>query len=127
MVTDVRTIPDNHTLETDICIIGAGAAGITLAREFIGHPFRVSVLESRGFEFEAETQSLCDGKNIGLPYYPLHATCLRFFGGATNHWAGVCRPFNDYDFETREWIPYCGWPFGASELRPFYERVRDHH
>ena len=43
MFVDARTIPEDHVLGTDVCIIGAGAAGITLARELAGQPYRVSV------------------------------------------------------------------------------------
>ena len=112
MLIDGRTMPDDYTLETDICIIGAGAAGITMAREFVGHPFRVCLLESGGLESDEDTQLLNHGQNIGLPYYPLIAARLRYFGGTTNHWGGVCRPFNGIDFKAREWIPSSGWPCG---------------
>ncbi|HBY96448.1 MAG: GMC family oxidoreductase [Ardenticatenaceae bacterium] len=124
MFIDARTIPDNQVLETDVCIIGAGAAGITLAREFIDRPFRVSMLESGDFEYNQETQSLYEGENVGLPYYPLQASRLRYFGGTTNHWGGTCRPFDDFDFEKRDWIPYSGWPIRRSDLEPYYDRAR---
>jgi choline dehydrogenase-like flavoprotein len=124
MLIDARTIQNNTILETDICIIGAGAAGIALAREFTNLPFRVCLLESGGLELDNDTQSLADGENIGLPYYPLRITRLRYFGGTTNHWGGICRPFNDLDFIPRESVPYSGWPFRKSDLQPFYERAQ---
>ena len=68
MFADARSVPRDTRLETDVCIIGAGAAGITLAREFSGSPFRVTVLESGGFEYETETQALYEGPSVGLPY-----------------------------------------------------------
>ena len=40
MLIDARTLPENTIIETEVCIVGAGAAGDTLAREFIGQPFR---------------------------------------------------------------------------------------
>jgi choline dehydrogenase-like flavoprotein len=124
MFIDARSIPDQASLETDICILGAGAAGITIAREFIGQPFRVSVLESGGQEFDKETQALYAGTNIGLPYFPLDTARLRFFGGTTNHWGGTCRPFDAIDFEPREWIPWSGWPLRRTDLQPYYERAQ---
>ena len=110
MLTDGRDIPKNTRIETDVCIIGAGAAGITLAREFIGQPFRVCLLESGGLEFENDTQTLTQGENVGIPYYPLNSARLRYFGGTTNHWVGWCRPLDAIDFEKRDWIPFTGWP-----------------
>jgi choline dehydrogenase-like flavoprotein len=49
---------------------------------------------------------------------------LRYFGGSTNHWEGWCRPLDEIDFETREYIAYSGWPFDKSHLDPFYERAQ---
>jgi choline dehydrogenase-like flavoprotein len=123
MFQDARTIPNDTVLETDICIIGGGAAGITLALEFKDQPFRVSLLESGGLTSDTNTQQLASGENSGLPYYPLEAARLRFFGGSTNHWGGTCRPFDDTDFERRDWIPNSGWPITRADLQPYYERA----
>lgn len=124
MIIDARNIPKNYTLKTEVCIIGAGAAGISLSREFIGQPFRVSILESGDLEHNEDTQSLYQGDNTGLPYYPLNTARLRYFGGSTNHWGGYCLPFDDFDFESREWIPYSGWPIRRADLEPYYDRAR---
>jgi choline dehydrogenase-like flavoprotein len=123
MLVDARSIENNKTIETDVCIIGGGAAGITLAREFIGQPFRVCLLESGGFEHDQDTQRLYRGENVGIPYFPLEAARLRFFGGSTNHWGGWCWPLADIDFMKRDWVPYSGWPFDKTHLDPYYERA----
>jgi glycerol-3-phosphate dehydrogenase len=67
MFVDFRTLPEGSRVEADLCIIGAGAAGITIAREFIGSGIQVCLLESGGFEFDDETQALYGGENVGLP------------------------------------------------------------
>ncbi|MDA2917048.1 GMC family oxidoreductase [Nitrospinae bacterium AH_259_B05_G02_I21] len=124
MLIDARSLPKDKVIETEVCIVGAGAAGIALAREFVGQEFRVCLLESGSLGFEEDTQALYKGENIGLPYFPLHRCRLRFFGGSTNHWDGWCRPLDAIDFETRDWIPHSGWPFSKSHLGPFYERAQ---
>jgi len=124
LLIDARTLPGNKHIDTDVCIIGAGAAGITLAREFIGEAFRVCLLEGGGLEYESDTQSLYKGENIGLRYYPLDGSRLRYFGGTTNHWGGFCRPLDELDFEERKWIPHSGWPFPKATLIPFYKRAQ---
>lgn len=124
MVIDGRAVPRDQTIQTDVCIIGAGAAGITLARQFVGKSFRVCLLESGGLELEKETQSLYAGQNTGFPYPPLDVARLRYFGGTTNHWTGWCQPLDDIDFESRPWVPYSGWPFNKAHLDPFYERAQ---
>jgi choline dehydrogenase-like flavoprotein len=123
MFGDARSVARDTTLETDVCIIGAGAAGITLARELSQSPLRVTVLESGGLQFEPETQALYEGPSIGLPYPDLSVPRLRFFGGTTNHWGGICRPFDEADFEPREGIPFTGWPIKKSDVDPFYGRA----
>jgi choline dehydrogenase-like flavoprotein len=124
MFIDARTIPNDTSIAADICIIGAGAAGITLARQFSGQPFRVAVLESGDLKPDSATQSLYAGKSTGLPYYPLEAARLHMFGGTTNHWGGTCRPFSAIDFEARDWIPYSGWPIRKDDVQPYYDRAR---
>lgn len=123
MFVDARSISNDELLDTDICIIGAGAAGITLAHEFAGQAMRVAILEGGDFEYVQETQDLNAGPNIGLPYFPLAISRLRYFGGTTNHWGGTCRPFDELDFEARPWVPNSGWPFSKSELDPYYARA----
>jgi choline dehydrogenase-like flavoprotein len=121
---DARNVPKGSTLDADICIVGAGAAGITLARELAHTKARVVILESGGFDFDPKTQALDEGPNIGLPYFPLDTARLRYFGGTTNHWGGVCRPFDDTDFEAKEWVPRSGWPISRADVDAYYERAR---
>ena len=46
MIVDARSLPRNTVVDADVCIVGAGAAGITLAREFRNQPFSVCLVES---------------------------------------------------------------------------------
>jgi choline dehydrogenase-like flavoprotein len=133
LIIDARSLPENKTVETDVCIVGAGVAGITLARECIGEAFRVCLLESGGLEPDKITQSLYWGENVGHPYYPLDTSRARFFGGTSHYWKlaiganqlGVrLRDMDKIDFEERDWIPYSGWPFDKAHLVPFYERAQ---
>ncbi len=71
-------------MKTDIAIIGAGAAGITLARELIGDSRGVMLIESGGFDLDADTQALYEGEasvDSGGVDYPLDAARLRYFRG----------------------------------------------
>lgn len=123
MISDFKTLKNGTNLDADLCIVGAGAAGITIAREFIGRRLRVCVVESGGLEFDDATQSLYEGKNVGVPYYNLDACRLRYFGGTTNHWSGQCAPLYDMDFQHRPWVKYSGWPISRTDLDPYYERA----
>lgn len=122
MLIDASLLPENTLVESDICIVGAGAAGITLARELRGQPYKICLLESGGLDFDEVTQSLYQGDNVGVPYFPLSESRARYFGGSTNLWGGTCRPLDEIDFENRPWMPYSSWPFTKADLVPYYER-----
>jgi choline dehydrogenase-like flavoprotein len=124
MLLDFRSVESGAKLETDVGIIGAGAAGITIALELMKSRIGVYLLESGGFNNDLSTQSLYKGESIGLPYYPLENTRLRFFGGSTNHWTGLCAPLTEIDFEARPWVPYSGWPISRADLEPYYARAQ---
>lgn len=89
MFHDARSLPAGTVLEGDICIVGAGAAGITLARVLGARGVRVVLLESGGMELEEPTQALYAGEQRGVKQLDLDASRLRYFGGTTNHWAGL--------------------------------------
>ncbi|MGH7835342.1 MAG: GMC oxidoreductase [Candidatus Binatia bacterium] len=122
MFVDARTIPHGSVIEADVCIVGAGAAGITLAREFRAKPLRVALVESGWFTRDDATQALYAGEVREIPYFPLDECRTRHFGGTTNVWTGECRPLDALDFDRRDWIPESGWPFGIDQLLPSYER-----
>jgi choline dehydrogenase-like flavoprotein len=133
MIDDARTLPDGDTVDTDVCIIGAGPAGITLARELMGERFRVCLLEGGGLEVDGTMEALTRGENVGLPYERLNDARLRSFGGNSQIWSlpagdGVglrLRPLEPIDFEKRDWVPYSGWPFGYETLEPYYRRAHE--
>jgi 2-polyprenyl-6-methoxyphenol hydroxylase-like FAD-dependent oxidoreductase len=62
MFVDARNIPNGSDITTQICIVGAGAAGITLARELNGSGLTCLLLESGGTEFDSETEELYAGE-----------------------------------------------------------------
>ena len=124
MHIDARTLPNGSVLEADLCIVGAGAAGISMALEWIGSPRTVLLLEGGGLEYEPAMQDLYRGESVGLPYYPLQAARLHYFGGTTGHWAGFCSTLDPIDFDKRDWVPHSGWPLRREELDPFYARAQ---
>ncbi len=123
MHIDARTLNAGTLIEGDICIIGAGAAGISMALEWMGSGRKVILLEGGGFDVEAQMQALYRGESVDRPYYPLQSATLHFFGGTTGHWAGFCSPFDPIDFEQRDWVPHSGWPFPREHLDGFYARA----
>ena len=123
MLLDARGLEPRADVDADIGVVGAGAAGLTLARELIDGPLRVVVLEGGGIQPDVQSQELYQGATTGQPYYALDACRVRYLGGTTNTWGGWCRPLDAIDFAEREWLPHSGWPFTRDALLPYYERA----
>lgn len=123
MIFDYRNHPFPE-IDADLCIIGAGPAGITIARAFIGTSVKVCMIESGGLEAEADSQMLCEGTSTGQGSFDPGKSRMRAFGGSTNVWGGGCIPMSRIDLQPRDWVPHSGWPFGYEQLKPYYSRAR---
>lgn len=130
MFVDLRSLPEGEVLETDLCIVGAGACGLALALEFLDGgspapgkvPVKVVVIESGGADGPAGAQVLNAaaqaGRHVDLAY-----PRARWLGGGTNLWSGFSAPLDPLDFARRDWVPGSGWPIGAGELDPYWPRA----
>ncbi len=124
MHIDARTLPDNTHIQGDICIVGTGPAGLSIAMDWINTPHKVILLEGGGFDYDDQVQDLYAGKTTGQKYYPLKSTRLHYFGGTSNHWSGYCSPMDPLDFEKRDWVPHSGWPIKKTDLDPYYAKAQ---
>jgi choline dehydrogenase-like flavoprotein len=133
MPLDAREVPVGQLIETEVCIVGGGAAGLTVARQLAGYDFRVCLLEAGGMGWDEATQELCSGAMIGnYSISPLDSRA-RQYGGTANRWfielgngeRGVRHtPLDEIDFEQRDWLPYSGWPFNKAHLASYYVRAQ---
>ncbi|MGI9417871.1 MAG: GMC oxidoreductase [Geminicoccaceae bacterium] len=113
----------DHGSQFDVCIAGGGVAGITLALELARSDKRVLLLEGGDIDFTDESQELYAGENVGRDYFDVDVGRLRFLGGSSNHWAGFCVPFDDFDFEARSDIEAFGWPISKADLSPWLDQA----
>ena len=107
----------------DICVVGSGPAGMTLALTLAAAGFDVALMEGGGLDFTEESQDLYVGHVTGLDNEELDVSRLRFFGGSSNHWYGRTRPLEAIDFEPRDYNPLSGWPIGKADLDPYQARA----
>ncbi len=122
MLLDLENPETPLRYDADLCIIGSGAAGITMARRLAGSGLDVLVLEAGGLSFEPASQDIYNGVTRAVNY-PIVGSRLRYFGGTTNHWAGWCGMLRPVDFTRRAWIPHSGWPITFSDLEPYYAKA----
>ena len=117
---DAGQVESGTTIQADVCIIGGGPAGISLALALADSHLSVVLLESGGTDQDDDSRNLNVGVNTGLPYYDLDETRHRALGGSSQRWAGWCLPLHRSDFGEREELPASGWPISYDELLPYY-------
>ncbi|MCB5364557.1 GMC family oxidoreductase [Pusillimonas sp. CC-YST705] len=124
MRTDANTIAQGSRLHADLCIVGAGAAGISLALALGRSGLDIILLESGTEHHDPATQALYEGTVADERLHSAPDTYrVRRFGGSTTLWGGRCMPMDPIDFERRDYIPDSGWPFDAVALLPYYKRA----
>jgi choline dehydrogenase-like flavoprotein len=125
MLVDARRIPTGEALEADVCVAGAGPAGLATALELEAAGATVVLLERGGEPLPGEVEGT---------YPPLESMRAGGIGGSAALWAAELAPGSfgaryaplaPIDFEEREDVPWSGWPFRRAELDPWYERA--HH
>ena len=125
MLINLADLDSDKTFDCDVCIVGAGVAGQTLAMSLVEKGIDVLLCESGKRDFDPEIQTLAEGRNIGETYYDLHTSRLRLFGGTAAIWGGRCAELDPIDFETRDYVPHSGWPISKKTLDPYYKKMFD--
>ena len=126
MINSGNTIENGKNLESTVCIIGGGAAGITLALELNSMGIDTILIEGGGLTHNDNNQALHEGENISFKNFPISSTRLRVLGGTTNHWGGMAPRLSRSDFEKHQHIPYSGWPISLEDLEPFYIKAEEY-
>jgi len=139
--------------EVDACIVGAGAAGLVVAKELAERGFRVVLLErgpwlSREDFFEDEIAAKRRGqlwptvadeprtwRSSSDEEATVLATGVQLFanamcvGGGTVHYSGLSWRFHESDFRVLsaegpvDGVSLADWPIGYADLEPWYERA----
>ena len=121
MLIDGNSIRKNSRINTDICIVGAGIAGIHLAFTLLTTGIKIVLLEAGDTEYNESVQKTHNFVTTGLSIE--QDSRIIAFGGTSTVWAGFIRPLDDIDFEKRDWVPNSGWPFSKDKLIPYYNKA----
>ncbi len=133
MIIDAKDLSPDSVLDSDLCIVGAGPAGLLLAHELASRNVRVTLLEAGGESADERTQALLEGEDLTGEYHNPRDSRHCQLGGTVRIWntpvgggkGAKYVPLDEIDFEKRDWVPYSGWPFPRTELLPYYERAQE--
>src|SRR4051812_49592063 len=115
MIDSADDIVQDALLRADICIVGGGPAGISLALEVGRYGKSILLLESGGLEPDEAVQALNQGEVVDEALHsPPDTYRPRVLGGGTAIWGGRCVPFDPIDFEAPSLVP----PFALPPLHP---------
>jgi choline dehydrogenase-like flavoprotein len=132
MFKNASELPTGESVEAEVCIVGAGPAGLTVASELEGFGCKVVMLESGGFQRRRKLRQLNEGETAGDGYHDPRWGRERRLGGSANRWlielangkmGARFAPLDRIDFEKRDWMPGSGWPINRADLDPFYRRA----
>jgi choline dehydrogenase-like flavoprotein len=124
VIESANRVPRNSILTADVCVVGAGAAGIPLALSLSGRGLTVLLLEAGERTQDARAQAHYEGEVADERMHsPVHRYRLRGLGGSTSLWGGRCMPYDPIDFEERAWVPHSGWPISWEGLLPYYAQA----
>ncbi len=124
-VVDLRRADRALEIRANICLIGSGPAGLTIARELRHSGLSVLIVESGGLG--EEVPSLSEIENVGAwRSIDQQRVRNRIFGGTSHTWTGRCAPLDAIDYEARPWVPSSGWPMGPEEMAPYVRRAAGH-
>ena len=126
MIIDALSFDSPQELKADICIVGAGVAGIVLANELKKTNKKIILLESGGEDFSKEKQALYLSESRPEHFPDTSLSRLRMLGGSSNHWENSTERFDPIDFEKREWVANSGWPIEYADLERHYLKAENY-
>lgn len=124
MVSLLLSIPPSVDRVFDLCVIGAGPVGLSLALEARELGLDVLVVEA-GPPNASRRRAKADPAEVMVSHPTHHAAVTEItswgIGGTSRLWGGKCVPFEPIDFEERPFVPGSGWPINYGELLRWHE------
>src|SRR5262249_16127207 len=110
MIHDLADCVEDQTLVADVCVIGAGIAGLIIADRLRNYGRSVVVLESGGRTDSGGIDPLNHIVFEGRPYRGATLGRTRGLGGTSTRWGGALIPFLREDFAARPYLGLDAWP-----------------
>jgi choline dehydrogenase-like flavoprotein len=125
MLVDARTLASGTLVDADLCIVGGGPAGLTLAHALSGAGIRIVLVETGGEKKDSDAEALLGGATRNSRFAPMTMYRRRVLGGASTIWGGRCVPMDPIDFAVRDHVPCSGWPVSFDDIAQFYPEATE--
>lgn len=107
----------------DVCIVGAGPAGIAAALACEDAGLSVLLVESGLASERPAVGGLSTDTFDPARHAPMEIAVRKGLGGTSRWWGGRCVPYDDIDFAQRAHVPLAAWPISHDTLSSRYERA----
>lgn len=124
MKVDLEDVPDGAVFKSDVCIVGAGIAGLLLSTRLTKFGFSVNLIEAGGMTLEDRSQMLFDIPVLGRRYTGATEARFRVFGGSSTRWGGQMLPLSDEVFQRRDVVSGVGWPITRWDIESYYDEIQ---
>lgn len=126
MLIDAREFKSPQNFSADICIVGAGVAGIVLANELRSINKSIILLEAGGEKYDDNIQQFYSAQSYPENFPDPLGSRIRALGGSCNRWENSTERLDAIDFEKRSWVSDSGWPINYSDLTSYYGIAEDY-
>lgn len=115
MIVDLlKVVDDRRDVDADICVIGAGTAGLPLSQELARRSFNVVVLECGGLDGNS---GLLDRRHQADPLEPTGPNgWIKAVGGSSRIWGGRLIGLSPDELQARPYMGLPAWPVPLAEL-----------
>lgn len=125
MIRDLDAWEGETLPSYDLCIVGSGPAGTTVARELAGSGLRLCLLESGQARTTRHGDRLRAVESVGIQVKEYSRE--RVVGGASTTWAGLSSPLDEIDLGSRDELGRPAWPLSREELEPYWEAAAERY
>ena len=123
MLIDLEREVAGGSYSSQICVLGAGIAGLVLARRLALRGLRVHLLEAGGLDLEERSQTLYATEMAADRHTGATEGRFRLFGGSSTRWGGQLLPYTEDIFSPGDAMPSWPWPIGPEAIEQYYGEV----
>lgn len=124
-IRDLGEAAPETIIETDVCILGAGPVGLTLARGLAEKNRRVTILETGG-STSTPADALPASRFDRREYRGATVGRACGLGGTSALWGGQLLPVRAADLLARPQVQAPAWPLAYAEIEPYFRSLQEY-